>query len=151
MRFAAARGDSKPRRGPPVIEPHGKRFPFEGPEAIDASLLETFDYEYPGREVALDVSTDEFTCVCPFSGLPDFGTIRIDYIPDKKCIELRSLKYYLTTYRNVGIYHEHAVNRILEDLVACCRPLRMKVIADYKVRGGIHTVASVEYTKPDES
>ena len=135
----------------PMIEPQEDDaqkddvFPSQGPEAIDSSALETFEYEYPEREVELEISTDEFTAVCPFSGLPDFATIRIAYVPDKKCIELRSLKYYLCTFRNVGIFHEHIVNRILEDLVRCCRPKRMRVTGDYKVRGGIHTVASVEY------
>lgn len=128
-------------------EPHGKIFPFDGPEKIDASLLDTFAYEYPERDVELIVETDEFTCVCPFSGLPDFATIRVVYVPDKLCLELRSYKYYLQTYRNVGIYHEHVVNRILDDLVACVKPKRMKVIGDYKTRGGIHTIGTVEYTK----
>ncbi|MBI4810236.1 MAG: NADPH-dependent 7-cyano-7-deazaguanine reductase QueF [Ignavibacteriales bacterium] len=95
----------------------------------------------------VNIDTDEFTSVCPFSGLPDFAVIKINYIPKKKIIELRSLKYYLLSFRNVGIYQEHAVNRILNDLVKCCQPKWMQVIADYKVRGGIHTVASVEWGK----
>lgn len=116
-------------------------------ESVDAKVLETFEYEYPGSDCELHLETDEFTAVCPWSGLPDFGTIKIDYIPDKLCIELRSLKYYLLLYRDVGIYQEHVVNRILKDLVGCCHPKRMKVTADYKIRGGIHTVANVEYKK----
>jgi 7-cyano-7-deazaguanine reductase len=130
-------------------EAHGKVFPFDGPERIDSSLLDTFPYEYPDREIELVVETDEFTCVCPFSGLPDFARIRVVYVPDKLCLELRSYKYYLLTYRNVGIYHEHVINHILEDLVARVKPKRMKVIGDYEIRGGIHTVGSVEYVKND--
>jgi 7-cyano-7-deazaguanine reductase len=112
---------------------------------IDTKVLETFPYEYAGKDIVINITTDEFTAVCPWSGLPDFATIRIDYIPRKVCIELRSLKYYLLSYRSVGIYQEHAVNRILQDLVRCASPKQMKVTADYNVRGGVHTVASREY------
>jgi len=111
---------------------------------VDA--LETFLYEYPEKDIVVNIDTDEFTAVCPWSGLPDFGTIKIDYIPYKRCIELRSLKYYLLSYRNVGIYQEHAVNKILKDLVRCAAPKWMKVTADYRIRGGIHTVVSREFT-----
>lgn len=128
-------------------QPLDKRYDTQGVETIDVKVLETFSYEYPGKDVVINIDSDEFTTVCPFSGLPDFAVIRINYIPDKLCIELRSLKYYLMSYRNVGIYQEHAVNRILEDLVKCCNPKWMQVIADYKVRGGVHTVTSVEYHK----
>jgi 7-cyano-7-deazaguanine reductase len=129
-----------------MIEAHDKSLPFDGYEAIDPSLLDTFPYEYPGREIELVLETDEFTAVCPFSGLPDFGTVRITYVPAKACIELRSLKYYLLTYRTVGIYYEHAVNRILEDLVACCKPRAMTVELIYNVRGGMATSARASYT-----
>lgn len=137
-----------------MIEPKDKTFPFEGPEAVDASLLETFAYEYAGRDVEMEIETEEFTAVCPFSGLPDFGVVSITYVPQAKCIELRSLKYYLQTYRHVGIYQEHAVNRILADLVECCEPKWMQVILDYNIRGGIRSVATAEHTrdkKTDES
>jgi 7-cyano-7-deazaguanine reductase len=133
-----------------MTEARGKTFPFDGPEAIDPSVLETFPYEYPDRDVELEIETEEFTAVCPFSGLPDFAVLRVFYIPDTECIELRSLKYYLQTYRNVGMYQEHAVNRILEDLTACCRPKWMQVELDYNLRGGIHTVATVEYSGDDD-
>lgn len=131
-------------------KPLDKVFPIDGPEKIDPSLLDTFPYQYPGRDVELVIETEEFTCVCPFSGLPDFATIKVVYVPDKDCLELRSYKYYLITYRTVGIYHEHVVNRILEDLAGRVRPKRMKVIADCKSRGGIHTVGTVEYIKDDD-
>lgn len=124
-----------------------RRYDVNNLDSIDIEVLETLPYEYPGKEVIVNIDTDEFTSVCPFSGLPDFAVIKINYIPKKKIIELRSLKYYLLSFRNVGIYQEHVVNRILNDLVKCCQPKWMQVIADYKVRGGIHTVASVEWGK----
>lgn len=125
-----------------------QRYDVEGVESLDTDVLETFRYEYPGRDIVVEIDTDEFTAVCPFSGLPDFAKITVRYIPRKVIIELRSFKYYLLSYRNVGIYQEHAVNRILEDLVQCCRPKWMQVVADYKIRGGVHTVASRESGRP---
>jgi len=128
-----------------MAQPLDRRYDVQPLSIIDASALETFPYEYTGKDILINIDTDEFTTVCPWSGLPDFATIRVDYIPNKICIELRSFKYYLLSYRSVGIYQEHAVNRVLEDLVKCASPKWMKVTADYKVRGGIHTVASREY------
>jgi len=124
-----------------------RRYDAQDASAIDVDVLETFPYEYAGKDIVVNIDTDEFTAVCPWSGLPDFATIRIDYVPAKVCIELRSLKYYLLSFRSVGIYQEHAVNRILDDLAACAKPKWMKVTADYKVRGGVHTVASREYKR----
>jgi 7-cyano-7-deazaguanine reductase len=129
------------------FKPLDKRFDSETESAINSGVLETFPYEYPHKDVLIEIDTDEFTAVCPWSGLPDFGTIKVHYIPDKVCLELRSFKYYLLSYRNVGIYQEHAVNRILKDLVRAAKPRWMQVIADYKVRGGVHTVTSVEWGK----
>ena len=123
-----------------------KRYDVQPLSSIDTGVLETFPYEYAGKDIVVNIETDEFTAVCPWSGLPDFAKIRVDYIPSRVCIELRSFKYYLLSYRNVGIYQEHAVNRILDDLVRCSSPKWMKVTADYSVRGGVHTVASREYT-----
>lgn len=128
-----------------TLQPLGRRYEREGVVKVDVQALETIPYEYPGKDVVIDIETDEFTAVCPYSGLPDFGTIEVHYIPRKHLIELRSLKYYLLSFRNVGIYQEHAVNRILKDLVGCCKPKWMQVAADYTIRGGIHTVASVEW------
>ena len=128
-----------------MIEAHDKVLPFKGYEAIDPGQLDTFPYEYPGREIELLIETDEFTAVCPFSGLPDFGTVRISYTPGTDCLELRSFKYYLLSYRDVGIYYEHAANRILEDLVACCSPMRMTVELEYTIRGGMKTSARATY------
>jgi len=124
-----------------------RRYDVETVDTIDFKILETIPYEYPEKYVVINIDTDEFTAVCPFSGLPDFATMKINYIPKKYILELRSLKYYLLSYRNVGIYQEHAVNRILNDLVKCCKPRWMQVIADYKIRGGVHTVASIEWGK----
>ena len=125
-----------------MIEPLDRRYPFQDASAIDNKALETFPYEFPGKDIVVTIETDEFTAVCPFSGLPDFGTIRVDYVPRTVCVELRSFKYYLLSYRSVGIYQEHLVNRMLDDLVRCCRPKWMQIMADYKIRGGIHTVVT---------
>lgn len=114
-------------------------------EAIDTQCLLAFRYEYPEQESQVSIDTDEFTAVCPWTGLPDYGTLHISYVPGQSCIELKSLKYHLLSYRDVGIVQEHAVNRILKDLVALCQPRSMKVTLDYKIRGGIHTAVSVEY------
>lgn len=122
-----------------------RRLPARGTEAVDAGCLLAFEYEYPGRDAEVVIDTDEFTAVCPWTGLPDVGELVVAYVPGGSCIELKSLKYYLLSYRDVGIVQEHAANRILDDLVACCRPRRMRVSLDYKVRGGLHTVVTVEY------
>jgi 7-cyano-7-deazaguanine reductase len=129
-----------------MIEPLDRRYDVQDISTIDVTVLETFPYEYSGKDITMNIETDEFTSVCPWSGLPDFATIRIEYIPAKACIELRSFKYYLLSYRNVGIYQEHLVNRILNDLVRCAKPVWMKVTADYRIRGGVHTVATREYS-----
>ncbi|HSL16600.1 MAG TPA: preQ(1) synthase [Methylomirabilota bacterium] len=126
-----------------MVEAEGRSFPFEGVEAITPGVLETFPYEYAGRDAEVAVSTDEWSCVCPFSGLPDFGTLTVRYLPGGSCIELKSFKYYLTSYRSVGIYQEHAANRVLDDLVRCCEPKWIEVVLDYRLRGGIHTVVTV--------
>ena len=113
--------------------------------AIDPTKLLTFDYEYSGQQGEVAIATDEFTAVCPWNGLPDFGAFTVTYVPDRSCLELKSLKYYLMSFRSVGIVQEHAANRILNDLVEACRPVRMEVCLDYKPRGGLHTVVSVKY------
>jgi len=120
---------------------------FKSPDSVRPDILETFEYEYPETDVGLDISTDEFTCVCPKSGLPDFATITINYLPDKKCVELRSLKFYLMSYRNVGIFHEHVVNRILGDFVKAVEPKTVTVYGDFKIRGGLHTTSEVSWEK----
>ena len=125
-------------------------FSMESEGKINAACLITFDYEYAGQEAEVTIDTDEFTAVCPWTGLPDYGTLDITYVPGQSVIELKSLKYYLMSYRDVGIVQEHAANRILKDLVALCRPRSMKVTLDYRVRGGIHTAVTVQYQAPQD-
>lgn len=128
-----------------MVEAEGRSFRFDGVEVLTPDVLETFPYEYASRDALVEIETDEWSCVCPFSGLPDFGTLSVSYVPSDVCIELKSLKYYLTGFRNVGIYQEHAANRVLDDLVACCAPGWMEVELDYRLRGGIHTVVTVSH------
>jgi len=104
---------------------------------IDPSILQVFKYEYPQRKIEIVHTTDEFTCLCPFSGLPDFAKLTIKYIPSTRCIELKSLKYYLYSFRNVKAFNEHVINKILEDLVKVLKPRRIEVIGEFTVRGGI--------------
>lgn len=127
----------------------GRKLEFKGLDAIDVEALEAFDYQFPGRDIDIITSTSEFTSVCPFSGLPDFGKLTITYTPDRRCVELRSLKYYLMSYRNVGIFYEHLSNRILEDLVKLLEPKRMTVVCDFTIRGGLQTTIKAEYVKAD--
>ena len=122
-----------------------RRLATRGQQEIDSQCLLAFDYQYPDQPAEVSIDTEEFTALCPWTGLPDYGTLNVTYIPASKCIELKSLKYYLLSYRNVDIVQEHAASRILEDLVAVCRPRKMKVTLDYRVRGGLHTRVSVEH------
>jgi len=124
-----------------------QELPSKGEEAIDPACLLTFQYEYPNQKSQVEIDTDEFTAVCPWTGLPDYGDLLISYVPGDSCIELKSLKYYLLSYRDVGIVQEHAANRILNDLVAICQPQYMKIVLDYKVRGGLHTAVTVDYSQ----
>jgi 7-cyano-7-deazaguanine reductase len=107
--------------------------------------LETFANPRPERDYEINFECPEFTCVCPRTGQPDFATIRIQYVPDSLCIELKSLKLYLWSFRNEGAFHEDVTNRILDDLVQACRPRSMAVVGDFNVRGGIHTVVTATY------
>jgi len=112
------------------------------------ATIETFPNPHPKRDYLIQHFAPEFTSVCPKTGQPDFGTIEIEYVADKQCMELKSLKYYLQGYRNVGAFYEDLVNRILDDLVAACRPRRMKVTGRFTPRGGMHSVVTVEYVRP---
>src|ERR1700759_4762905 len=107
--------------------------------------LDTFPNPKPEREYEIRFDCPEFTCVCPVTGQPDFATIRISYVPAAKCVELKSLKLYLWSYRDEGTFHEAVTNRILDDLVGATRPRRMKVIGDFAVRGGITTSITAEF------
>ena len=112
-------------------------------------LLETFENEFPNRDYTIIHTAPEFTSLCPKTGQPDFATIDIDYIPDKLCIELKSLKLYLNSYRSDGVFFESVTNLILEDLVKVCSPRYMLVTAEFNVRGGISSVIEAEYESED--
>ncbi|MBI4387501.1 MAG: NADPH-dependent 7-cyano-7-deazaguanine reductase QueF [Candidatus Omnitrophica bacterium] len=109
--------------------------------------LETFPNANPERDYVINFECPEFTCLCPRTGQPDFATIRIEYVPDKLCVELKSLKLYLWSYRNEGTFHEAVTNKILDDLAKVTKPRRMKVVGDFFIRGGIHTTVTAEYKK----
>ena len=119
----------------------GRTLSFTGPEAIDVAVLETFPYEGPTQEIVTE--TREFSAVCPYSGLPDFAQLRITYTPSDRCVELKSLKYYVTSYRSVGIFQEHATARIAEDLFKALAPQKLAVTTIYNTRGGFDTTCTV--------
>ena len=107
--------------------------------------IEAVENEYSDKDYTINIEFPEFTCICPKTGLPDFANIKIEYIPDKFILELKSLKYYFISYRNVGIFHENVVNKVLEDMVAACHPRKTKVVGEFSVRGGIKTTVAAEY------
>lgn len=109
--------------------------------------IEVFENVYKGKEFKIHFTIPEFTAICPKTGLPDFGTIEVTYIPNLYCVELKSLKEYILSYRNLGIFHENVVNRILEDIVKACDPIYIHVKGDFNPRGGIKTVVEREYKK----
>jgi 7-cyano-7-deazaguanine reductase len=109
--------------------------------------LDTFAYEFPGKEIKINFEIPEFTAICPFSDFPDFAIIRIEYVPNERCIELKSLKLYINSFRDVKIFHEHVINVILEDFVAACDPLNVQIEGDFHVRGNIKTVIRACYVK----
>jgi len=107
--------------------------------------LEIFPNPNPDRDYEINFDCPEFTCLCPKTGQPDFATLKILYVPDRSCVELKSLKLYLWSYRNEGAFHEAVTNKILDDLVAAVHPRRLELLADFYVRGGIHTTVRVRY------
>jgi 7-cyano-7-deazaguanine reductase len=115
---------------------------------MSSTTIETFPNPRPGRDFEISIDCPEFTSMCPKTGLPDFGTIHIRYVPADRCIELKALKYYLLDYRSRGIFYESATNQILDDLVALLQPRRMTVIGDFSVRGGIKTAVTASYAAP---
>jgi len=110
--------------------------------------LDTFAYEFPGKKIWIEFEMPEFTAICPFSDFPDFATIRIEYVPNERCIELKSLKLYINSFRSVKIFHEHVINVILEDVVSTCDPLSVEIEGDFNVRGNIKTVITARRRKP---
>ena len=114
-------------------------------EEMNLYPLDTFPYEYPGREIVISFECPEFTAICPFSDFPDFATIKIDYVPRERCVELKSLKLYINSFRSVKIFHEHVVNKILEDFVAAVDPIRVELFGDFNIRGNIKTTIRASY------
>lgn len=127
-------------------KPEGKAFEWLDDSHIRTDFLETFDFASSERQV-ITYKTDEFSAVCPFSGLPDLGTVVVQYTPDRKCVELKSLKYYYVSFRPVGIFQELATDRIFKDLWQALQPHWLKVTTIYKTRGGIDTTCEIEKTR----
>jgi len=116
-------------------------------EEMRLYALDTFPYQYVGREIRINFEITEFTAICPFSDFPDFATIKIEYVPNETCIELKSLKLYINAFRSSKIFHEHAINRILDDFVRACDPERVEIEGDFNVRGNIKTVIRASYRR----
>jgi len=110
--------------------------------------LQTFDNPQPGRQYTIRIDIPEFTCLCPKTGQPDFATLLIEYVPDKHCVELKSLKLYIWSFRNEGAFHEAVTNRMLDDLIAVTSPHFMRITARFNVRGGLYTTVVAEHRKP---
>ncbi|MEQ1762958.1 MAG: preQ(1) synthase [Pyrinomonadaceae bacterium] len=116
-------------------------------EEMELFPLDTFRYEYPGKEIWVEFEMPEFTAICPFSDFPDFAVIKLKYVPNERCIELKSLKLYINSFRNIKVFHEHVINMILDDFVAACDPMRVELEGDFHVRGNIKTVVRASYTQ----
>ena len=116
-----------------------------GPRLAPAKALETFPNPNPGRDYAIRMEIPEFTCLCPKTGQPDFATLHLEYVPDARCVELKSLKLYVWSFRDEGKFHEAVTNEILDDLVAATRPRYMRLVAEFFVRGGIYTTVEADY------
>ncbi|HSQ42492.1 MAG TPA: preQ(1) synthase [Fibrobacteraceae bacterium] len=136
----------KSTRRPPQHSPHyltGAPGSYEGLQmwipSMPTPVVETWEFQYPGSNTDLTIEIPEFTCVCPKTGLPDFATLIVQYTPNKLCMELKSLKEYILFYRNLGIFHEHVVNRMLRDLAKACKPKKMTITGVFNARGGIQT------------
>ena len=126
-----------------------KRSSYEGLQKnirhLKAPCIETWTNQYPEKDYVIKIDMPEFTCLCPKTGLPDFAHIVIRYIPDRLCLELKSLKYYELFYRQHGIFHENVVNKMLEDVVKCARPRWAEIVGEFNARGGIKTTVAAEY------
>jgi len=114
-----------------------------------SKTLEIFDNPQPQRDYTIRIRMPEFTCLCPKTGQPDFATLHLEYVPEQSCIELKSLKMYIWSFRNEGAFHEAVTNQILDDMVAACAPRFMRLTAEFKVRGGIYTTVVAEHQHPD--
>ena len=126
-----------------------KRSSYEGLQnkirGLKTPRIDTWKNQYPDRDYTITIDIPEFTCICPKTGLPDFATIAIRYIPDRLCLELKSLKYYTIFYRDVGIFNEHVINKMLDDCVKSCKPRWMEIVGEFNARGGIKTTVKAEY------
>ena len=128
---------------------HTIRYTVDSADIVTTEMLDPIDYHYQDRrDIVITISQPEFTSVCPMTGLPDFGTITIRYTPDRLIIELKSLKYYLLQFRNVGMFYEHVANRITDDLVKVLKPKWMEVTGDFTSRGGLTTRVCAQYGSP---
>ena len=116
-------------------------------EEMGLYKLDTFAYEFVGKEIWVEFEMPEFTAICPFSDFPDFAIIRLKYVPNERCIELKSLKLYINSFREVKIFHEHVINLILEDFIEACDPLKVEIEGDFHVRGNIKTVVRASYVR----
>jgi len=116
-----------------------------------SKALETFPNPHPDRDYTIRIRIPEFTCLCPKTGQPDFATLTLEYVPDLLCVELKSLKLYVWSFRDEGAFHEDVTNRILNDLVSACKPRFIRLRAEFNVRGGIYTDVVVEHRQPDWS
>jgi len=130
-----------------ILEQSGIQIEETPPEQMDLYPLETFDYRYKGKETRISFTCPEFTAICPFSDFPDFATIKIDYVPAERCIELKSLKLYINSYRSIKIFHEHVVNKVLEDFVRACDPISVEIVGDFNIRGNIKTIIRASYER----
>lgn len=119
-------------------------------EAMNLFALDSFAYDYAGRHIWVEFEIPEFTAICPFSDFPDFAVIKLKYVPNERCIELKSLKLYINSFREIKVFHEHVVNIILEDFVKACDPLKVEIEGDFHVRGNIKTVVRASYEKSEK-
>jgi 7-cyano-7-deazaguanine reductase len=130
-----------------VLENLGLVIEETPPEKMNLFPLETFAYKYVGKETRISFTSSEFTAICPFSDFPDFATLKIEYVPNERCIELKSLKLYINSFRTVKIFHEHVINKFLEDFVHACDPISVDIEGEFNVRGNIKTVIRASYHK----
>jgi 7-cyano-7-deazaguanine reductase len=134
-----------------IMEHSGLIIEETPPEAMNLPSLDTFKYKYKGKEINISFTCPEFTAICPFSDFPDFATIKIDYVPNELCIELKSLKLYINAFRSSKIFHEHVINRILDDFVRACDPVAVDIEGDFSVRGNIKTVIRASYRREEQT
>jgi 7-cyano-7-deazaguanine reductase len=130
-----------------ILEHSGFIIEETPPEAMNLPSLDTFEYKYKGKEIKISFTCPEFTAICPFSDFPDFATIKIEYVPNELCVELKSLKLYINAFRPSKIFHEHVINRILDDFVRACDPVAIDIEGDFNVRGNIKTVIRASYRR----